>query len=186
MNRRSITTWSDIRDRCVVSDETGCWIWRGSTAGRNGRPDMRFQGKVRRFSFVCHHLQGTHKQLEAKLVYHPTCSNRLCVAPDHQRLMSRSQINHMRIRHSEVTKAKISRIKRAEKRSRLTDHQRAEIRGSTMRLTEIMDIYGVSMGYASDLRSGKADIPRNRSRAGCGLQPGLAANASVFSMVSAA
>ena len=183
-----IRTYDDIVSRCVRDEDTGCLIWQGSTKARRGRPEMRIPalGRVVGLSVALHALArelGPLRQRDERRIYHPMCGNRLCCERAHHKLLTKGQIN--RLRRGVVTavsRAKISQSRKAAGRGRITPEQRAEIKGSSMSLKEIAARYSVSITYACVLRSGRADVPRDRA----GLMPGLAAGASVFAWGGAA
>lgn len=73
-----IRTVEDVRQRCYVHPETGCWHWRLCLKGNI--PQATINGKnesVRRWVYA----QGS-KLLRAKTMVVPSCGNRDCVSPD--------------------------------------------------------------------------------------------------------
>lgn len=178
---RGVRCLADLRDRCRIDDDTGCWVWSGAVKGgerSGGRPEVRIDGKAFGLSKLLHRLLNTPAKDERGLIYHPMCSNKRCCNPGHHKLLTKSEINELRGGHTALTRARISAVQRAAGRSRLSEEQRAEILGSPLKLSEIMERYGVSLAYASGLRSGKAGVPRGRQA----TAPRLAAGASVFAI----
>lgn len=188
MSRPAIRSHADIASRCTRDERTGCLNWMGFAKGERGRPQMYLHdiGHVVSPDKMLHFLAreaGPVRQRDERRIYHPMCGNHLCCERAHHKLLTKGQIN--RLRRGVVTavsRAKISQSRKAAGRGRITPEQRAEIKGSSMSLKEIAARYSVSITYACVLRSGRADVPRDRA----GLMPGLAAGASVFAWGGAA
>ena len=86
-------------------------------------------------------------------VYFPVvCREMGCANPDHHKLLTKSQINKLVGGHGVVARAKIGAANFGK--GKLSAEARSEIVGSDMLLTEIMERYGISLGYASQLRRG--------------------------------
>lgn len=152
-----IRTIEDIRQRCMI-DEAGCWVWAGYCRPKTGRPAMRMEvepGKARcvQLSIALHLIKTGRLPAPDARIYHPAvCRNIRCCNPAHQKLMTKSQINMLVGGHSAAARAKISAANFGK--GKLSMQDRAEILGSHRPLTEIMDRYGISLGYASQLRRG--------------------------------
>lgn len=72
-----IRTVEDVRQRCYVDPETGCWHWRG--AMKINLPQASIMGKtqsVRRWVYA-----QSSKLLRAKTMVVPSCGCRDCVSP---------------------------------------------------------------------------------------------------------
>ena len=81
-----VRTLEDMRDRCVVDDVTGCWLWRSGTTG-DGQPKVHavVDGKV--MSTTGGRVVWTLARgpIPPKhVVYRPRCS-KLCLNPTHLR-----------------------------------------------------------------------------------------------------
>lgn len=172
---RGIHTIEDIRQRCSIN-EAGCWVWRMATASASGRPAAYIPalGRVGTIGQALMVLGGK----SGKRSYYPAkCRNKLCCNPEHQSLMTRSQVTLLTAKpKSPLTIARIARTKAKNAPLKLTADQYLEIRGSKKLLREIQAEYGISRCYASQLRSGEAGVFRQLDQA-----PTLARGASVFS-----
>lgn len=85
-----IRTLDDLRARCYVNDETGCWEWRGCV--RKGQaviwlPETRSAVSASRALSLLLGISLRPKQL---LV--PTCGDATCCNPDHRKVGSRSDL----------------------------------------------------------------------------------------------
>lgn len=153
-----VRTIGDMMDRCYVDDITGCWIW-GLVNNSNQAPTLFYPPLDRVVSLgvaIGHLLTG--KAAAPGVVWHCICETRQCANPDHRKAGTRStQMLAAGLKRSPQTKARITAAKRLS--SKLTDADVSEIRGSEMKLTEIMERYGISQGYACDVRSGKRRVP---------------------------
>lgn len=153
-----IRTIDDIRQRCVIDSGTGCWVWAGYREPRSGRPAMRMEvepGRHRcvRLSIALHLIKTGRPPNQGARVYYPTvCRDMACCNPEHHKLLTKGQINKLVGGHSAASRAKIAAANFGK--GKLSMQDRAEIIGSDRPLTEIMERYGISLGYASELRRG--------------------------------
>lgn len=153
-----IKTIDDIKQRCVVDDESGCWLWQGYREPRTGRPAMSMivEPGVRRcvkISVALHIIKSGKLPTPSSRIYFPVvCREMGCCNPAHHRLLTKGQINKLVGGHGAAARAKISAANFGK--GRLSESDRAEIAGSDMKLTEIMERWGISLGYASQLRRG--------------------------------
>lgn len=153
-----VRTIADLKDRCVVDEITGCWIWRAARDS-NGVPSLQYPplGRVVSLGVAIGHLR-TGEPSPPGVVWHRTCETRQCANPDHREAGTRStQMLAAVIKRSPQTRAKITAGKR--RASKLSEADVAEIRGSDMKLAEIMERYSITRGYACELRSGKRRAP---------------------------
>ena len=153
-----IRTIDDIRQRCVIDSEAGCWVWAGYLEPRSGRPAMNMEvepGRRRcvRLSIALHLIKNGRIPAQGSRIYYPAaCREMACCNPEHHRLLTKGQINKLVGGHSAASRAKISAANFGK--GKLSMQDRAEILGSDRPLTEIMERYGISLGYASQLRRG--------------------------------
>lgn len=86
-----IKTLEDIRQRCWIDPDTGCWVWKGSFSthkGQRGRPQASIdmgRGKKRRTvsaARLAWVLSGRTIGDE-QVVYRAKCTNKACVFPEH-------------------------------------------------------------------------------------------------------
>ena len=88
-----VRTLEDLRIRCVIDSETGCWLWRGAftrSSDRRGQPTSRVwlpdapdgmakTGTATRAAWL---LSG--RELEAgHVVWRSRCTNSACINPGH-------------------------------------------------------------------------------------------------------
>lgn len=114
----------------------------------------------------------TGKAPERGQVWYAACGRGDCCNPEHRKLGGRSeQMLALKLKRDPLTKARISRTKLAAGRCKVPPEEVARIRAERPLLTEIMERYGVSLAYASQLRSGKS-----------GKRDAAAPNSSVWAM----
>ncbi len=85
-----IRTIDDIKGRCRISDETGCWLWAGCMLRGTPRvwlPGVGPQSLGYALQWVLH---GTKPSAERMLV--PKCGNPACANPWHRRWGTRSEM----------------------------------------------------------------------------------------------
>lgn len=149
-----IRTFLDLKDRCRVNEETGCWEWGLGKSG-NGQACAWIPLLQRRGSLgvlIC--ALSTGKGPAPGVVWHCTCTTPDCARPAHREAGTRStQMLAANLARSPMTVAKITKAKRAK--SRLTDAQAAEIRESTEVNRVLAERYGISMSYASMIKRGE-------------------------------
>ena len=164
-----IRTLEDLRGRCKIDDITGCWNW-GMGCDGNGRPSVWMPDLHRRTSLgvaICWIKTG--KLPAPGVVWHLTCRNMLCANPAHRKVGTRStQMLAAKVTRTPLTRARISANRRGG--SKLKPEQFEDIRSGGKLLREICEQHGISMSYASLIRSGKD------------RQPVSAPGSSIFSM----
>lgn len=90
-----VRTLADLRSRCVISDETDCWIWRGATSRRRnakGNPSGQPAGRVwlpdtgkAETTVRASWLLSGRSLGPGEVVWHHRCTEPLCINPDHCR-----------------------------------------------------------------------------------------------------
>lgn len=146
-----IRTPDDLKARCWVDEDTGCWLWRGAVDS-HGIPSMWLPALLRRSSLgVAACLFATGAAPLPGQAWHCTCTTRYCANPAHRTCGTRSsQMLAARMTRTPLQRARISAAKRAN--GKLTDAQRVEIAGSSDILRVIADRYGISISQAQKMR----------------------------------
>ncbi len=170
MKTSGIRTIEDLKQRCWIDDDTGCWHWRGAT---NGRVPSTWFPAVKRVSslpyVICHLTTGSPPRKGQ--VWHCRCETPFCANPDHRKPGTRSsQMKALKLSRPPLVRAQIAATKRAANRSRLTQEEKSSVYGSVETLASICSRLGISQTYASNLRAGKKRGVR------------AAPNSSVFNM----
>lgn len=148
----------------VRDDHAGCLIWVGAKAGNV--PQIRVGYRLWSMRRLLWELtQGPIKSGQQIGV---SCTEPLCVHPDHLVSRTRSKLQKGRPRTVE-TKIKISMAKRAS--SKLTMAMVRAIRASDLLNSEIDRQLGMSAGYASRIRLGRAWADSASPFAGLGARP---------------
>lgn len=153
-----IQSVEDIKDRCVIDDITGCWNW-GMGLDGGLRPSLWLPQLRRRTTVgVALCLFETGAPPAPGVVWHLTCCNRLCANPAHRKVGTRTtQMRAAKIKRTPLTRALMSKNRRGG--SRLQPQQFEDIRSGGKLLREICAEHGISMTYASVIRSGKHRSP---------------------------
>lgn len=148
----------DIKDRCVIDDITGCWAWRAARDS-NGAPSLQLPALGRVVSLgVAIGFFLTGAAPAPGVVWHCTCETRQCANPAHRKAGNRStQMLAAKLTRSPQTRARMMAGKR--RGAKLSQADADEIRGSSLKLTEIMARYGITKGYACEIRAGKRRAP---------------------------
>lgn len=158
-----IRTLEDIRLRCRIDDETGCWIW--SLGAVEGFPRIELQplgGKRRRVTgtTAIAILKTGAKPGKGMVAYCACCVN-LCVNPEHVAVGTRAQ-HGAHITKSGRWKGSPARLKANRKNVRnrastkLSIHKAREIRASPLTEMELSRIYGVPASQIGSIRRGRA------------------------------
>ena len=153
-----IRTPDDLKARCWVDEDTGCWHWRGAVDSQ-GRPSSWAPALRRTASMgVLACLLRTGAGPLPKQYWHCTCITQYCANPEHRVCGTRkSQMLAQRLKRDPLVVARISRTKRLA--SKLSEADCEHIRTGGLKLAEIMDLYGISQGYACVVRSGQRRQP---------------------------
>lgn len=94
-----VRTLEDLRSRCVIDAETGCWLWRGAMSrGKSGQPTSRVWipgdggGRIMTGQRAAWILAG--KPLaDGHVVWRHRCTNGQCINPYHGAAGSRPQMH---------------------------------------------------------------------------------------------
>ena len=146
-------------DQCLIDrfnskyrkDESGCWIWTASCAGRGyGQiklPGQRRQIYAHRLSYLIHKGEDPGK----KQICH-TCDNPKCVNPDHL-FIGTSQDNH-----DDMKEKKRHTYGERSATVKLTENQVIQIKGMIalgIRQTKIAEMFKVSQIEVSRIKTGQ-------------------------------
>lgn len=152
-----IRTLEDLRIRCRMDEETGCWVWIMGTGGRdvpcvsiqkNGKP-VSVRG--RRAALELAGPVPTKKVVASNRL---TCTNSMCVNPEHSQWLT---IGTFRSRLAErpITFEKLRQngIQNRHRLAKLTEAQVLEIRQSSEPVKVLCKRYGVSKGTICNIRN---------------------------------
>ena len=151
-----IRTVDDLKDRCRLDEDTGCWLWAGGLAN-NLYPSFWYPPLAKPVTAgvgICHLLTGRlpHK---GEVWHKRKGCDCHCVNPYHRKQGNRStQMKAAGIKRSVLTKVKISR-----NRARIPDEVVADVMQSGETLEAVSSRLGLSMSHASNIRRGKQRKP---------------------------
>lgn len=149
----------DVRNRCNVDDDTGCWHWRLSL--NCGVPHIHFN-----LAGTRHTMRGRRavKAIEAggqlasdlNCIGRDTCDSD-CVAPDHIRVVSRKIVGAQvrRMGKCKTIRKRAGGLKTVDAKRKLTVCQVIEIRSSNTTQRALAIKFGVSQYTIWAARSGK-------------------------------
>lgn len=145
-----------IYARC--KEDGDCWIWQNGTSG-NGTPTMHPPGGGPQIGARRYFAAGLGLAIKGRVVT-TTCFNKLCVAPEHLLVTTRSKLGKLAHAHtayaSNIARCKkISDVRRAQS-AKITPEQAAEIRQSSEILETVAQRYGISKATAQRIRVGGA------------------------------
>lgn len=147
---RGIRTLEDLKDRCFVDEDTGCWIYRGG-ALKSGEKIWipQLQQVVGLGVAIC--FLKTGKLPKTGVVWHSLCMVPWCANPEHRKAGTRStQMLAAGLVRSPMQRMKMSKNRRDL--SLLTEAQAQEIRESSETVVALAAKYGVSRGTVSNIR----------------------------------
>lgn len=155
-----IRTLEDMRQRCHVDDETGCWLWRMAVA--NTTPSMRLPALGRTVAAGVAICFLTTDALPAPgVIWHriDTCRSMLCVCPAHRTAGTQlSKMAFMRgTKKPPLTKVRMAAARRAH--SVVTEAIVADIRSSKLTGTELAGKHGISVSHACRIKRNTARRP---------------------------
>lgn len=149
-----IRTVEDLRQRCCIDDDTGCWHWGGATS--NGLPIMRIPALGRSTTSgaaIC--MLVTGKTPAPGVFWYRRCQSRDCVNPDHRVIGNKSRTMKARkFKHSAQTKAALSLSRR-----RVPEEVIEAIRTSDDSPQEAAERHGVHLSYVYRVRRGESRRP---------------------------
>ncbi len=115
---RGVRTLDDVRDRCRIDDETGCWVWAMACSGRSPRAHVRAGvigdkagvTTVARLSWV---LSGRELAPKHHVYRLACCGEPLCVNPDHLGAGTRAAMSSAVLARGGYHTAKLQLVRRA-------------------------------------------------------------------------
>lgn len=175
-----IRTLEDLRARCVIDDDTGCWNWTMALAA-GGQPHVHYlcpvsgrkrTGKGRRVALL---LAGVDIKPTDVAFARACCTSDTCCNPDHARSGTKKQWGHALSLSGKVKglPAKCAGARRAwdTRGRRITPEMAAEIRAGAAPVRELAARYGLSQYAVWSCRT-------NRTH-----RPGMAGS-SVFNLIA--
>lgn len=94
-----VRTLEDIRSRCVIDDETGCWLWRGAMSmKRHGQGQPRVwlpgvDGGVIETAARAAWLLSGRRIANGHVVWRSLCTDSKCINPEHGKSGTRTQMH---------------------------------------------------------------------------------------------
>jgi hypothetical protein len=90
--KAGIQTLADLKARCRVDKDTGCWKWGGARGHAVGAaPSVWLPGKgAVSLTRALHYLLGLEAPTQKALLM-PTCGNAGCANPDHRTMGNKGQ-----------------------------------------------------------------------------------------------
>lgn len=161
-----IKTLEDLRQRCVIDEEAGCWLY-----GKRNKSDAMFwipalQRHVTSGQALC--FLSTGKTLQKGKVWRRICGCDKCINPKHRKEMTRAENTAENNKlHTPAMRRKRG-LAGSARFLKLTDAQVADIVNSEGKCQDKADEHGVHRAYVAALR-------RNGGRASS-----IAPTASVF------
>lgn len=151
-----IRTIEDLRQRCRIDEDTGCWHYGKATRSHHA-PGVRLaaldQEMVSLGTAIAVLLTG--KRPRKGIYWHITCTTKHCANPDHRKAGTRrSQMLQAGYKPSALTLAKIAAKRRAE--SHLSEDDINAIRASDQTLEALAERYRISPSHVSRIRLGQA------------------------------
>lgn len=154
-----IRTIEDLRQRCRVDEDTGCWQYGKATRSHHA-PGVRLAALDQEMVSIGTAIAvlTTGKRPKKGVFWHITCATNHCANPDHRRAGTRrSQMLQAAYKPSPLTLARMTVKRRAK--SRLTEADVAAIRASRETLTVLAERFRVSASHISRIRLGQAWRP---------------------------
>lgn len=155
---RGIRALEDVRQRCVIDDVTGCWLWVGAMAGGTHPTAMwPADGRTRTVRHIVQTLSRREPQPGENVFAREGCSMR-CVCPAHLTTMLRKDWG-AKVTESGALRDQPKRVAanraRAREVAHLTADQVAEIRASAEPIVDIARRLGVTPNVVGDARRGR-------------------------------
>lgn len=157
-------TIEDVRQRCRIDEETGCWHWGGEM--KSGKAGSRvpaiylfdsLRQKHRVMSGPLAILELTGRRSTAKTMGWRGCLCDDCLNPKHVMGGTRVEFGSF-VRAAGLFKNNPARFaanrKSARERSPMTPELAAEIRGSTLTGRELAAKHGLKVRHVSSIRTG--------------------------------
>ena len=187
-----VRTLLDLRERCVIDQETGCWLWRGAMSRGRGQPTSRVwlpsdakaegAGTVMVAARAAWILAG--KPLQAgQVVWRSQCTRSDCINPHHGAAGTRPEMHAAFVADGRLRGDPWRAVVNAKNR-RSTILPVEKVRAAEAMFAagathkEVRAALGMSSETAARIRDGLHPHSAGRQR--------VVANASVFNMARAA
>lgn len=146
-----IKTLADLKQRCRVDPETGCWHWQGAMKGGSARiwiPSIGVCAMNTALPFL-----ATGEPAARGAIYVPTCDNVACGNWDHRRPGSRSELmTIVRPKMPEATRIKMAATKR--ERGRYSKAAHIDIMTSRDVLRVLAKRWNFSVSHVQRVKAG--------------------------------
>lgn len=126
----------DVRQRCVVDEISGCWVWTGATSDGVPRMWSTSLATGRRCTMPGRAVTwqlSTGKPIPGKWRVFATCDEKLCVSPEHGQAMRVSEWGRQ-LAAAGTLKGRIKRVlanrRMGQRRSRLTPDAVQQLRNA--------------------------------------------------------
>jgi hypothetical protein len=156
-----IRTVSDVKDRCIIDSETGCWLWAGATASAKGRiiPVAWFASEGRVVTVPRMAYAMKNKAKPGPMVWR-ICRNDRCCNPTHMQSGTRKEwgawlAGEGFLKNDPQRSAINTRIRRSRKDNALSEELAAWARESEQSGVEAAHALGVSPTTVSRVRMGR-------------------------------
>ena len=153
-----IRTIEDLKDRCWIDDETGCWHYKGG-AKASGAPSIwipAIDSASTLSQALCVLTKG--RRLKDGEHFRPTCKTKYCANPEHNKSGTLSAMRmSQNIKRTPIYKAKMMDTLR--KKSIISDEQIAELMVSNEASKDAAMRLGISQSYVNKLRRGSRRKP---------------------------
>jgi hypothetical protein len=154
-----IHTLEDLRARCYVDEDTGCWHWRGGTSRKSDGhkvPACWFDGASRQCVRVS--ILLSNRRISKGWRCWAKCWNWDCCSPDHATMAGNSGFMAALLKAGRLDGPKkaavMLRIRRET--SKFTHEQVAEIRASGISAAELAERHGINRSHAYRILAGAA------------------------------
>lgn len=155
-----IRSVKDIRDRCKVDDETGCWIW--SLSFYENAPRINFKLNGKRYSMRGRRAAQTVKTgkiVDPKMICYglDKCHNS-CVNPAHIKVGPKEEFGKALSKSGKLKNVpnKVAAAKKAHSvNNKLTEDQVRIIRMTDRSSRELAEEFGVHRGHIQNIRRGR-------------------------------
>lgn len=156
-----MTTVARLKDRCVIDDETGCWVYNGHKATVDNTQSLWLPGLQKTLSLgAAVGYLVTGKTTPAGKCWAPMCGNRYCGNPKHRKLVGKNELPGILAAHglykSPETALKISRKRCAT--SKWSDAVVAKVRQEEGTTKQIAERHGMSQSHVWRIKAGHVRV----------------------------
>lgn len=192
--RRGVRSLEDLRQRCVVEEDTGCWIWKGAMSRSLTRkiapsprvwvpdPEILGEGVLMTAGRAAWLMSGRRLETD-QVVWRCICNRSECIVPEHGRAATRAEM------HAGIAAAGLNRGNPDRAAINLRNSMRMATPAATVREVEaafaagsnckqVRAIFGIAQETTAAIRDGR-HVHSSR-------KPALVPMASVFAFAGAA